>query len=201
MPHRTRKLPAACSDNYLPLHSQPIPLPGACRPRVPADRVRSVVSFCCAATLPRVHPPCTGRDWGNWLRARVQTEWIADDSRSRLCTGCLSRFGQLLRDRIAERSRRSIGDEVATGDPQCLAIRQWSSRGSICAECGCAGCEPGRVWNAHIDRSRLPRRGQTSCERTHITVVLWWRGREGRSHVQRLLLTEPACRVASRASA
>ena len=162
---------------------------------------RSVVSLCYAATPPRVHPPCPGRGWGNWLRADVQTEWVADDSRSRLCTGSLSRFGQLLRDRIAKRSRRSIGDEVATGDPQCLAIRQWSSRGSISAECGRAACEPGRVWNAQIDRSRLPRTGQTSCQRTYITVVLRWRDRKGRSHVQRLLLTELACRVASRASA
>ena len=152
--------------------------------------VGTVVSFWCAAThLPRVYPPRPGRDRRNWLRAKVQTEWVADDSRSRLCTGCLSRFGQLLRDRIAERSRRSIGDEVATGDPQCLAIRQWSSRGSISAECGRAACEPGRVWNAQIDRSRLPRTGEASCQRTRVTVVLGWRDRAGQSHVQRLLLT------------
>jgi hypothetical protein len=163
-------------------------IPPSSRP----TRVRSVVFFWCAAIhLPRVHPLCPGRDWGNWLRSDVQTEWVADDSRSRLFTGCLSRLGQLLRDRIAERSRRSIGDEVATGDPQCLAIRQWSSRGSICAECGRSACEPRRVWNAHIDRSRLPRTRQTSCQRTRITVVFGGRDREGRSHVQRLLLTAP----------
>jgi hypothetical protein len=153
-------------------------------------RVVTVVSFWCASThLPRVRPPCPGRDRGNWLRAEVQTEWVADDSRSRLCTGCLSRFGQLLRDCIAERSWRSIGAQAATGGPQRMAIRQWSSRGSIYAECGRAACEPGRVWNAYIDRSRLPRTGQTSCQRTRITVVRGWRDGEGQSHVQRLLLT------------
>ena len=150
-----------------------------------------VYFWCAAIHLPRVHPPCPGRDWGHWLRADVQTEWVADDSRSRLGTGCLSRLGRLLRDRIAERSRRSIGDEVAAGDPQCLAIGKWSSRGSVCAKCGRAGCEPRRVWNAHIDRSGLPRTRQTSCQRTRITVVFGGRARKGRSHVQRLLLTAP----------